>query len=162
MAIWKDLSSAKKEPESGPEALRTEPVGRAHEQPRRMTERDTKESLIGAGLTIEGTIEGTGHVRIAGRFHGDVHVQGDLTIEEGAKVVGGVRANTVTISGELEGNIEAATRVELLATGVLNGNLTAGSLTVAAGSRMRGQVEFGWGEQTAKRVEPIRESVAAS
>jgi hypothetical protein len=61
-----------------------------------------------------------------------------------AKLTGGVRANTVIIGGELEGNIDAAARVELLESGVLNGDLKAGSLTVAAGSRMRGQVEFGW------------------
>jgi cytoskeletal protein CcmA (bactofilin family) len=34
--------------------------------------------------------------------------------------------------------------VEVLATGVINGDVKAGSLTVAAGSRMRGRVEFGW------------------
>jgi cytoskeletal protein CcmA (bactofilin family) len=100
--------------------------------------------VIAADLAIEGKIEGAGHVRIAGRFKGDVHVQGNLTIEQGAKLVGSVRANTVIIAGELEGNIDAAARVELLETGVLSGDLKAGSLTVAAGSRMRGQVEFGW------------------
>ena len=83
---------------------------------------DSKESLIAAGLTIEGKIEGSGHVRIAGNFKGDVHVQGNLTIEAGARVTGGVRANTVIIGGELEGNIDAAARVELLQTGVLNGD----------------------------------------
>jgi cytoskeletal protein CcmA (bactofilin family) len=108
---------------------------------------DAKESLLAAGLTIEGKIEGSGHVRIAGSFKGDVHVQGNLTIEAGAKVIGGVRANTVVIGGELEGNIDAAARVELLQTGVLNGDLKAGSLTVAAGSRMRGRAEFGWDEK---------------
>ena len=108
---------------------------------------DAKESLLAAGLTIEGKIEGTGHVRIAGNFKGDVHVQGNLTIEAGAKVTGGVRANTVVVGGELEGNIDAAARVELLQTGVLNGDLKAGSLTVAAGSRMRGRAEFGWDEK---------------
>src|SRR4029079_10874713 len=117
--------------------------------PRRTSERDVKESLIAAGLTIEGKIEGVGHVRIAGNFQGDVHVQGNLTIEPGARLTGGVRASTVVIGGELEGNIDAASRVELLDTGVLNGNLKAGSLTVAAGSRMRGQAEFGWDERTA-------------
>lgn len=111
---------------------------------------DSKESLLAAGLTIEGKIEGTGHVRIAGSFKGDVHVQGNLTIEPGAKVTGGVRANTVVVGGELEGNIDAAARVELLQTGVLNGDLKAGSLTVAAGSRMRGRAEFGWDEKTGK------------
>jgi cytoskeletal protein CcmA (bactofilin family) len=109
-----------------------------------------KESLIAAGLTIEGKIEGAGHVRIAGNFQGDVHVQGNLTIESGARLTGGVRAVTVVIGGELEGNIDAASRVELLDTGVLNGNLKAGSLTVAAGSRMRGQAEFGWDERASQ------------
>src|SRR5687768_14316547 len=108
---------------------------------------DAKESLLAAGLTIEGKIEGSGHVRIAGSFKGDVHVQGNVTIESGAKVTGGVRANTVVIGGELEGNIDVASRVELLQTGVLNGDLKAGSLTVAAGSRMRGRAEFGWDEK---------------
>jgi cytoskeletal protein CcmA (bactofilin family) len=111
-----------------------------------------KESIIAAGLTIEGKIEGTGHVRISGHFKGDVHVQGNLTIDAGAKVTGGVRAQTVVIGGELEGNIDAASRVELLQTGILNGDLKAGSLTVAAGSRMRGRAEFGWDEKAATRA----------
>jgi len=115
--------------------------------PPRAKERESKETVIAADLTIEGKIEGSGHVRIAGRFKGDVHVQGNLTIEPGAKVTGGVRASTVIIGGELEGNVDAASRVELLETGVLNGDLKAGSLTVAAGSRMRGQAEFGWDEK---------------
>ncbi len=111
---------------------------------------DSKESLIALGLTIEGKIEGSGHVRIAGNFKGDVNVQGNVTIEAGAKVTGGVRAQTVVIGGELEGNIDAAARVELLQTGVLNGDLKAGSLTVAAGSRMRGRAEFGWDDKPGK------------
>jgi len=145
MAIWKDQQPSPKpatpEPASRPE-VRSE-LSVSHEPPRRL-ELQVKESVIAADLAIEGKIEGAGHVRIAGRFKGDVHVQGNLTIEQGAKLVGSVRANTVIISGELEGNIDAANRVELQETGVLSGDLKAGSLTVAAGSRMRGQVEFGW------------------
>ena len=152
MAIWNEQSATKKAPvatEPAPKKdsePRTEFAASSYDLPRapRMAEREVKESLIAADLTIEGKIEGAGHVRIAGRFNGDVHVQGNLTIESGAKLTGGVRANTVIIGGELQGNIDAASRVELLETGVLNGDLKAGSLTVAAGSRMRGQVEFGW------------------
>ena len=105
---------------------------------------EQKESVIAAGLAIEGKIEGAGHVRIAGNFKGDVHVEGNLTIEPGAKLTGGVKAKTVTVGGELEGNIDAASAVELASTGVMNGDLKAGTLTVSAGSRMRGRVEFGW------------------
>ena len=105
-----------------------------------------KESLIAANLTIEGKIEGTGHVRIAGQFKGDVNVKGDLTIERGARLNGGVRAEKVTVSGDLDGNIESAERVELLDSAVLNGDLKAGTLTVAAGSRIRGHIDCGWDE----------------
>lgn len=120
------------------------------EAPRRP--RDMKESVIAADINIEGKIEGAGHVRIAGRFKGDVHVEGNLTIDAGAHLTGQVHANTAIVGGELQGNITAQ-RVELLETGVINGDVKASQLTVAAGSRMRGQVEFGWSEkgQQAKR-----------
>jgi cytoskeletal protein CcmA (bactofilin family) len=107
-----------------------------------------KESLIAADLAIEGKIEGAGHVRIAGKFKGDVNVRGNLTIEPGAKVTGSVRAEKVVIGGELEGNVESAKQVELLSGGILAGDLKAGSLTVANGARMRGAVEFGWDDKT--------------
>ena len=105
---------------------------------------EMKESVIAAGLTIEGKIAGSGHVRVAGKFKGDVQVEGNLHIDVGAKVEGQVRASEVIISGELQGNIDGARRVELQQGGVITGDEKAGSLTVAAGSRMRGQVEFGW------------------
>ena len=95
-------------------------------------------------LTIEGKIEGAGHIRIAGRFKGDVNVEGNVTVESGAHVTGQLRANTVVVSGEVQGNIDASAKVELLETGVINGDVKAGTLTVAAGSRMRGQADFGW------------------
>ena len=125
------------EPEYAP-SLAVAPVARA------ATGLPHQESLIAADIAIEGKIEGGGSVRIAGKFNGDVNVQGDLTIEAGAKLTGGVRADNVTIAGELEGNVVEASRVDLLQTGVMIGDLKAGSLTVTAGARMRGQAEFGW------------------
>lgn len=178
MAIWKEQSSAKKDsapiPIANEPAPRKEPEPRSdlpassYDLPRRPVEPrvepkgSLKESIIAAELTIEGKIEGTGNVRIAGRFKGDVHVQGNLTIEAGAKLSGGVRADAVIIGGELEGNIDGASRVELLDTGVLNGDLKAGSLTVAAGSRMRGQVEFGWDDKGGKKSGVKVESSSAA
>lgn len=103
-----------------------------------------KESLIAADLTIEGKIEGSGHVRIAGKFKGDVNVQGNLRIENGARLNGAVKAKQVVVAGELDGNIESAAKVELLDSAVLTGDVKAGSLTVAAGSKIRGHVECGW------------------
>jgi cytoskeletal protein CcmA (bactofilin family) len=101
------------------------------------------ESVIGADVTIEGTIAGSGHLRIAGSVRGDVQVQGNLTVEPGGCLVGEARANAVIVGGELRGNVEAASQVRLLATGSLTGDMKASSATVAAGSRMRGHMAFG-------------------
>lgn len=104
------------------------------------------ESLVATGLSIEGKIEGTGDVRIAGRFKGTVTIQGEFRIEPGASIEGEVRADTVLVGGEVNGKILAAARVDLKESGSFIGDLTAGSLTVAAGSKMRGTVECGWKE----------------
>ncbi len=161
MALWKD--PVKQSPSVLPEFLnpaRTDaPAGLAEAKAdvtpaaplarAPMREKARSESLIAPDIAIEGKIEGSGHVRIAGRFKGDVNVQGDLSIEAGAQVTGSVRADKVLIAGELIGNIDAASHVELLQSGSLTGDLKAASLTVAAGSRMRGQAEFGWDDAKA-------------
>ncbi|MES1263867.1 MAG: polymer-forming cytoskeletal protein [Peristeroidobacter soli] len=156
MALWKDESSPRNEPApaaKAPEKLAVlSAVGESTPRPApapmpARADAPVKESIISAGLTIEGKIEGAGNVRISGVFKGDVNVQGNLTIEQGAHLTGGVKADTVIVGGQLDGNIDAASRVELLQTGVLNGELKAGSLTVAAGSRMRGKAEFGWDDK---------------
>jgi cytoskeletal protein CcmA (bactofilin family) len=161
MALWKDTTPGTTAQTPVPPAQNTfarEPE-RTNVAPlnpdttKRHKERsEMKESVIASDLTIEGKIVGSGHVRIAGRFKGDVQVDGNLTIETGANLDGQVRAQVVTVAGELKGNIENAKRVELLEGGIITGDVKAGSLTVAAGSRMRGQVEFGWDED-AKKLE---------
>ncbi len=159
MALWKEPT---KSPSSDPaEALNLarfdtpapeEPLASSRQaaaNPAPTTTRAGAESLISPDLVIEGKIEGAGHVRIAGRFKGDINVHGDLTIESGAKVNGSVRAERVTVGGELTGNIESAMHVELLQSGSLTGDVKSRTFSVAKGSRMRGHAEFGWEDDKA-------------
>lgn len=171
MAIWKEPTAHKRDdtPMTADLSARRDPEPRAetapapsYAPPRRAAETEPSESVLASGISIEGKIEGTGHIRIAGRFNGDVNVNGNLAIDRGAKLVGGIHAETVIVGGELEGNITSASRVELLESGVLTGDLKAGSLTVAAGSRMRGRVEFGWGDEMPKLSSRPKEHGLAS
>ena len=171
MAIWKEQTTPVKEPapmspapttpQKDDTSFSTTPSTYNTPTARTSAGAGEKETLIAANLAIEGKIQGSGHVRVAGQFKGDVNVDGNLTIDQGAKVIGGVRASTVTIAGELEGNVDAASRVELLASGVLNGDVKAGSLTVAAGSRMRGNAEFGWDEGDKRNRSKVETGSAA-
>ncbi|MCP5471242.1 MAG: polymer-forming cytoskeletal protein [Sinobacteraceae bacterium] len=149
MAIWKEQSTA---PAATPERITpatasapaVEPSSPAPAAARAAVRAVERESVIAPELTIEGKIEGSGNVRIAGKFKGDVNVNGNLTIETNASLTGQVTAKAITIAGELNGNVLGADKVDLLESGVVNGDIKAGMLTVAAGSRMRGQLDFGW------------------
>jgi cytoskeletal protein CcmA (bactofilin family) len=160
MAIWKDIvAKDSTDPQAAPAAApapaprpRPEAVpSPASPQPAAArSPKDLKESVLASGLTFEGKIEGSGHVRISGRFKGDVHVDGTLTVEAGAHLAGAVHAAAVVVAGEIEGNIEGAQRVELHQSGVVNGDVKAGALVVADGARMRGRAEFGWNDSGSK------------
>jgi cytoskeletal protein CcmA (bactofilin family) len=101
------------------------------------------DSFVAAGVVIDGKIEGTGNIRLAGRFKGNVDVKGELAIEAGASLDGEAKAETVVVAGDVSGQIIATRRVELTTSGALRGDVKAKTLTVAAGSKMRGNVEFG-------------------
>ena len=172
MALWKDSNTGTSPAPTSPgvaptpvhprEPDKTNVASLTPEAPRRAApapapapapaqRHELKESYMSSELTIEGKIVGSGHVRIAGRFKGDVQVDGNVSLDAGARLEGHIKAHVVSVAGELLGNIENAKRVELLETGVINGDVKAGALTGAAGSRMRGQVEFGYeGESRAK------------
>jgi cytoskeletal protein CcmA (bactofilin family) len=162
MALWNEkptpATAGTAAPPSAPPPDRNVPERNTSDpalavSPRRPTPKTTSEggdSVIAANLTIEGKIEGSGNVRIAGRFKGDVRIDGNFTIESGAHLTGQVLAGIVVVGGELQGNIESAKRVDVQEGGVIVGDVKAGSITVAAGSRMRGHVEFGWEDEKVK------------
>ena len=162
MALWKEnptpapAGSAVPSPAPAPERNVPERMGMDPAlavSPRRPTPKtavEGGESVIAANLSIEGKIEGSGNVRMAGRFKGDVRIDGNFTMDSGAHLTGQVLAGIVVVGGELQGNIESAKRVDVLEGGVIVGDVKAGSITVAAGSRMRGHVEFGWEEEKGK------------
>jgi cytoskeletal protein CcmA (bactofilin family) len=153
----KDEPATRVEPkvEPPPAGVRPpEPERRVEEKPMSSSQVKPAESILAAGLTIEGKIEGNGNIRVAGRFKGNVNVRGELTIEPGAAIDGEVKADTVLVGGEVRGHIVAKARVEFKESGTLIGDLKAGSLTVAAGSKMRGKVEFGWKEGELESAAP--------
>src|SRR6476619_6922741 len=100
MALWRDAASNTAATPALPTNIMPKPAAEAAPQaalptpaPARHKDRaEPKESVIASGLAIEGKISGTGHVRIAGQFKGDAHVEGNLSIEPGAKHHGEVRA----------------------------------------------------------------------
>ena len=96
------------------------------------------ESIIGANAHFRGEIQSDGGVRVTGVFEGEIDTTGNLVIGEGAKIIADIKANNVSISGAVKGNINA-NRVEILETGRVWGDLTINSLLLNEGAYLRGQ-----------------------
>lgn len=96
------------------------------------------ETIIGPNAHFRGDIVSEGGIRIDGILEGNVETTGNLVIGESAKVLAQIRANNVSISGAVKGDI-AGNRVEILETGRVWGDLTVNSLLLNEGAYLRGQ-----------------------
>jgi cytoskeletal protein CcmA (bactofilin family) len=112
---------------------------------------------IGDALLVRGDVVSTRDLVIHGRVEGTIDL-GDhsLTIGPGASVVADLVAKSVTISGEVRGNVTAMATVALLASGSVEGDVTTPQLIMEDGAILRGRVDV----DGSKAVRPIVSSVA--
>jgi cytoskeletal protein CcmA (bactofilin family) len=96
------------------------------------------ETTLGPNTYFRGDIQSDGGVRIQGILEGSIDITGNLVITDGAKVVAEIRANNISISGAVKGNVHG-NRVEILETGRVWGDLTINSLLLNEGAYFRGQ-----------------------
>jgi len=99
-------------------------------------------SVLGAGVIWQGSISGSGGVRIEGAFEGQVAMRGILVVGETGRVTcENIRANTVIVAGAVRGNI-IAQKVEIRATGRIWGDVVTVSFATEEGAFLRGQIRM--------------------
>jgi cytoskeletal protein CcmA (bactofilin family) len=96
------------------------------------------ESTIGPNTHIKGNLQGDGGMRIDGIVEGTIEITGNLVVTESAKIRADIKANNISVAGAVQGNI-TATRVEILDTGRVWGDVTVKSLLINEGAYFRGQ-----------------------
>ncbi len=101
-------------------------------------------SWIGKSILIKGEVVSSGDLIIDGQVEGTIDL-GDhsLTIGSGAAVTAHLVAKTVTISGKVKGNVTGLAKVELKATGSVEGDVTAPKFLMDDGASIRGKVDTG-------------------
>jgi cytoskeletal protein CcmA (bactofilin family) len=91
-------------------------------------------SLVAKDASWEGKLVCTGNVRIEGSLRGEVETTGTLFVAAEARVDGTVRAQNVTLAGELQGNVHCGGRLEILPGGAARGEVDTGALVVHEGA----------------------------
>jgi cytoskeletal protein CcmA (bactofilin family) len=104
----------------------------------RSTESDT---VLSAGTSLRGRVRGAGSVTIAGRFEGDIHIEGALTIADGATVESPVQAEELTVMGELSGDVRVRGPVRLTSTAAMRGDIKGASFAMTSGASFSGRLD---------------------
>ena len=96
---------------------------------------------IGQGVTIEGRIGSTQDLRIDGRVNGAIAgPQHELVLGAGAEVKAAISARTILVGGTIVGDVVATERLQIQATGSIEGDVTAARLIMVDGALLRGKV----------------------
>jgi cytoskeletal protein CcmA (bactofilin family) len=98
-------------------------------------------STIGSGARIRGRVTGDGDITIAGQIEGDILVQGDVTIADGATCASNVEGRQVTVAGNLEGDVAATGAVSIGATAHYRGNVRGASVAIEDGAAFDGRID---------------------
>jgi cytoskeletal protein CcmA (bactofilin family) len=97
---------------------------------------------IGQGVVIEGRVTSSQDLRIDGKVEGTIEV-GDhlLTVGAQAAVKANLVARSILISGAVVGNVTATERLDLEATGSVEGDISAPRLVMVEGAIVKGKVD---------------------
>jgi len=99
---------------------------------------------IGKAVRVEGKVISEEDLTIDGDVEGSIELGGHcLTIGQEARIRADLVAKTVTISGKVNGNVRAVDKVDLRATGSVDGNITAPRFVMAEGAMVMGKVQAG-------------------
>jgi cytoskeletal protein CcmA (bactofilin family) len=99
---------------------------------------------IGQGVIIEGRVTSSQDLRIDGKVDGKIEVDNHLlTVGHGAEVKANLVGRSILISGTVVGNVTATVRVDLHATGSVEGDITSPRLVVVDGAFLSGTVNAG-------------------
>ena len=103
-------------------------------------------SYVAAGSRISGDVQVPGALVMCGQVRGDGDVKGALSVAAGAHWDGEVHARSGVIAGTLNGAIRVDEKLEIRATAVIRGRVTARSVAIARGAVIEGEVTVTSGE----------------
>jgi len=118
-------------------------------------------TYFGKNLKITGNVSGDGDLIILGKLEGEFNLKGKLQVAEPAEIIGSVKANDVTVKGNIKGNIIAAQKVHLDPTARVNGQIASPKLSVQDGACFDGEIKMS-AQETYKPASAVADAAFAS
>ena len=105
------------------------------------TEGSATRTIITEDVEIVGTVKASNGLHIDGKLSGDLACNSDVVIGKSANIKGNLNINSISVNGQINGNIVAKDRIELKAATRLVGDIKAKRLTVEDGVSFVGKAE---------------------
>jgi cytoskeletal protein CcmA (bactofilin family) len=99
-------------------------------------------TVIAEGLSIEGELSSEEEVVINGNLRGKLATTDAVSIGSGSNVQADIAGQSVSIAGQVTGDISAPERVDIQAGGRLVGDVKAARFTIADGASFKGAVDM--------------------
>ena len=100
-------------------------------------------TCFGKNLTIAGNVSGEGNLIVMGSFEGDFDLKGQLKVTQGARVTGNLKATSIAVNGNVEGNITATEKVHLDNTAKITGRMVTPKISILDGAVFDGEMQMG-------------------
>ena len=98
---------------------------------------------IGKSISIRGDLTGNEDMVIEGQVEGKIELpNNELTIGPNGNAKAEIHAKSVVVVGHVTGNVTGLERVEIQATGKVDGDVTAPKLIVAEGAQLNGAIKM--------------------
>jgi len=98
---------------------------------------------IGKSVQIKGELTGSEDLTIDGVLEGKIHMkEHHLTVGTNGSINAEICAKSVAVLGKLVGNIKAGEKVEVAASGSMEGDITAPRVILADGASFKGSIDM--------------------
>lgn len=115
------------------------------------------ETIVGTSVKLKGNIKSDGDIIVDGVITGEIKTKGAVMVGKNANILASVKAANVTVSGVVQGNIEATDRLEITESGKVLGDIATSVLSIAPGAVFTGKSQMST-LTPEKDVEPVMET----
>jgi cytoskeletal protein CcmA (bactofilin family) len=96
--------------------------------------------VLGKKTAFKGRIKFSRTLKVQGKFEGTVEASGDLIVDKDAVVdADRIEVGSLTVYGTVVGNVFAADKVDMMASSVVQGDVSAARLRIADGVLFKGR-----------------------
>ena len=99
-------------------------------------------TIVGSNVKLTGTLKDTNDIVIHGTVEGEVISDQNIVVDETANVKGPVTAQSVSVSGVVEGMVKALDKLEIHPSGRVDGNIQTKDLIIHSGARFIGKSDI--------------------